>query len=124
MRPSTSVHRSSRKVTYHGRVVYDRPKHLFTESDVRRILPRVVEQAKDSGEVFNLLVWIQKYMLSMALSTIGLAGQTDQVYDYIRDTLKYVLGLAGISTEQKSRFKEVLDSMSEDVHKLNYLNLQ
>jgi hypothetical protein len=74
-----------RHITYRGRVVYDRPKHLFTEKDLQRIGARLLGQGKSKGPRFyySFLDYVNMFFLRLILNTVGLEVFTDLIYGHI-----------------------------------------
>lgn len=63
--------------TYLGRVVYNRPKHYFTQTDVDRILrqltPTKPKPEKDFPFFWNVINFLADYMMERILGVLGVS---------------------------------------------------
>lgn len=80
---------AERHVTYTGRVVYERKKHLFAQSDLDRILRGITED-KPPEFLSMLLHSLDDYMLGLILAPLGQADKARLV----REWLEYAVGKA------------------------------
>jgi len=89
-----------------GKVVYERPKHSFTQRDVDRITRAVLEEkigaaspiASDPETVdrwIQLIIFVlddaSERMLDVILSPLGLASYSDDVVDAIKKAIQDVI---------------------------------
>jgi len=99
-----------------GKVVYERPKHPFTQQDFERIRIRVLElrvlEADPDPDPQELQKWIQllifvlddasERMLDVILSPLGLASYSDDVVDAIKQAIQDVIdGIADYLKEAR-----------------------
>lgn len=79
MRLSNWLHK-----THTGRIVYERPKHEFSQRDLKRLFGRVAPTL-DYPALRALITWLDDQMLALILEPIGLSGAADQVRQLLEE---------------------------------------
>lgn len=76
---SVTAEAPRRHCTYLGRVVYNRPKHYFTQTDVDRIVhqltPTKPKPEKDFPFFWRIINWLADYMLDRILGVLGVKDE-------------------------------------------------
>lgn len=95
-----------RRWTIEGRIVYDRPKHNFTEADLRRIAISIKKNSPfgESEAIQKLISNLTDLMLEQLLELVGITGFGDEAGDLIRSIIMRLID--GISAEQFSSIEE------------------
>lgn len=103
--------------TYCGRVVYERPKHQFTMTDVERIVNKLEPpDEEDRGALFGRFDRVLRAIWRLGLGTaVSFPGQTfDSVFDYlswaIRNSTSVLVDPVGALY---SRTKELIISLAD-----------
>lgn len=102
--------------TNRGRIVYERPKHVFTKKDVDRIIKKVLQdqifEAAPGADPEIAAKWIQfiifvmddasERMLDVILSPFGLSSYSDDVVDSVKKAIQNVIdGIADYLKEAR-----------------------
>jgi len=83
--------------TRRGRVVYDRPKHIFSQRDVDRILRQIAKQPEALDLLRDVLETLEIQMLEQILAPAGLEDRAKEMRKLIEDFVgTLVRGTAGI----------------------------
>lgn len=89
-----------------GRVVYDRPPHPFTISDLARIQKKVLETGIPAGAApetrerwLRLLIFLvdeaSEYLVSIMLTPYALGGLADNVVDELKAMIQAIYDAVG-----------------------------
>lgn len=99
--------------TLTGRVVYDRKIHRWSTKDLSRIINAVAEGHDDLPWWSQLFEFIDKLLLRIALSKLGLGKYADLVYNYGIMVLTLTTeALAGLSDAKLRAYIEEVERIS------------
>jgi hypothetical protein len=113
MKPSPASRRKPVSHTTTGRVVYDRPPHFFSATDIVRILSRFSFQTLTSSSALKLVSTVAEFYLALLheVFTFFFAGSQALpfVHRIITGLLQFVIMDEGIPPAEREKYSSIYD---------------